>query len=113
MMNFPARLGAEEDREKEKPSNSEPDPLSDALLFLAAFHGRAITREALLSGLPVEHNRLSVTLFDRAARRTGLEVEPFERALGDIPAFVLPAVLVMQDHAARILTKIDARTKKN
>ena len=112
MIDLPARVGAEENREHGKLSNSEPDSLSDALLFLAAFHGRAITREALLFGLPIEHNRLSVSLFDRAAHRAGLEVEPVKRALDDIPAFVLPAVLVMQDRSARILTKIDARTKK-
>jgi len=56
---------------KEAPGNSEPDTLSDALLFLAAFHGRAMIREALLFGLPIERNRLPLSLFDRAARRAG------------------------------------------
>lgn len=112
MTNFPARVDADAKREKETPGSSEPDSLSDALLFLAAFHGRAITREALLFGLPIEHNRLPVLLFDRAARRAGLEVESVKRPLCEIPAFVLPAVLILEGEIARILSKIDARTRK-
>lgn len=112
MISFPARAGADAKQEKETPGNSDPDSLCDALLFLAAFHGHTMTREALLFGLPIEHNRLSIPLFDRAARRAGLEVESIERPLGDIPAFVLPAVLILQDESARILSKIDTRKKK-
>jgi ATP-binding cassette, subfamily C, bacterial LapB len=112
MISFPARAGADAKQEKETPGNSDPDSLCDTLLFLAAFHGHAMTREALLFGLPIEHNRLSIPLFDRAARRAGLEVESIERPLGDIPAFVLPAVLILQDESARILSKIDTRKKK-
>jgi ATP-binding cassette subfamily C protein LapB len=112
MNNFPARVGTEANPGRETQDISEPGSLSDALLFLAAFHGRAITREALLSGLPSERNRLSISLFDRAARRAGLEVELVKRPLGEIPAFVLPAVLILHDESARILSKIDARTKK-
>jgi ATP-binding cassette subfamily C protein LapB len=89
-----------------------PDTLSDALIFLAAFHGRAITREALLAGLPVENNRLSVKLFDRAARRAGLEAELVKRALADIPALVLPVALMLEDQSVRILTAIDAHAAK-
>ena len=112
MNDLSARVGADAKREKEALGSSEPDSLCDALLFLAAFHNRAMTREALLFGLPIEDNRLSIPLFDRAARRAGLEVEPVERPLGEIPAFVLPAVLILQDQSARILSKIDTYRKK-
>jgi len=90
------------------------DPLSDALLFLAAHHGRALSREALIAGLPILDGRLSVTLFNRAARRAGLEAEPVKRAISDIPALVLPAVLVMRDGSTRILVEVaeDARHAK-
>ena len=92
--------------------SDRPDSLSDALLFLAAFHGRVMTRDALLAGLPIDDNRLTVALLGRAAGRAGLEVEPVRRAIGDIPALVLPALLVSADQSARILTKIDAVTQK-
>ena len=89
-----------------------PDSLSDALLFIAAFHGRVVTRDALLSGLPIDDNRLSLALLARAARRAGLEVEPVKRAIRDIPAAVLPAILVFHDQSARVLIDIDEQTKK-
>jgi ATP-binding cassette subfamily C protein LapB len=87
------------------------DPLSDALLFLAAHHGRALSREALLSGLPITDGRLSVALFDRAARRAGLDAEPVQRDIEDIPALVLPCVVLMNDGSTRILVAIDHKKK--
>jgi ATP-binding cassette, subfamily C, bacterial LapB len=81
------------------------DPLADALLFLAAHHGRTLSRDALLAGLPILDGRLTVALFERAARRAGLEVEAVHRALADLPALVLPAVLVMRDGTTRILVE--------
>lgn len=88
------------------------DPLTDALLYLAAHHGRALSRDALLSGLPITDDRLSVNLFERAAKRAGLEAEPIKRKLLEIPALVLPAVLIMRDGSTRILVKIDVAAKK-
>jgi len=85
------------------------DPLSDALLYLAAHHGRAISRDALVAGLPLEEGRLSAGLFARAAQRAGLETEPVKRAIPEIPALVLPAVLVMRDGSTRILLALDSR----
>lgn len=91
-----------------------PDPLTDALLFLAAFHGRALSRKALLTGLPITDGMLSVHLFERAANRAGLEVEAVKRGISDIPALVLPAVLVLRDGTTRILVEHhrDARRAK-
>jgi ATP-binding cassette subfamily C protein LapB len=88
------------------------DPLADALVFLAARHGRALSREALLAGLPITDGRLNIRLFARAAERAGLEAEPVKREINEIPALVLPAVLVMKDGSTRILVEIDRTTKK-
>jgi ATP-binding cassette subfamily C protein LapB len=43
------------------------DPLAASLTYLAAHHGRAVSREALLGGLPILDGRLSVALYDRGA----------------------------------------------
>jgi ATP-binding cassette subfamily C protein LapB len=83
------------------------DPLAASLTYLAAHHGRAVSREALLGGLPILDGRLSVALYDRAARRAGLETEAIKRDIADIPAIVLPAVLVMRTGTALILLGID------
>jgi ATP-binding cassette subfamily C protein LapB len=83
------------------------DPLLDSLIFLAAHHGRAMTREALLGGLPVVDGRLTVALYERAARRAGLETEAVKRDVLDIPALVLPAVLIMKNGNTLILLGVD------
>jgi ATP-binding cassette subfamily C protein LapB len=87
------------------------DPLSASLTYLAAYHGRAVSREALLGGLPILDGRLSVALYDRAARRAGLETEAVKRDVAEIPALVLPAVLVMNSGTALILLGIDPANK--
>jgi ATP-binding cassette subfamily C protein LapB len=97
---------------REQVVGSEPeDSLSDALLYLAAHHGRAISREALLANLPILDGRLSPALFSRAAQRAGLEAEAVKRKIRDIPALVLPAVLTMRDGSTRILLSLDRRCK--
>ena len=111
---------------KDRPSKDEPgakridstevnslrqDPLAASLTYLAAHHGRAVSREALLGGLPIVDGRLSVALYDRAARRAGLESEAIKRDILDIPAMVLPAVLIMKNGTALILLGIDTRNQ--
>lgn len=86
---------------------SMKDPLADALICLAAFHGRAISRDALIAGLPIVNGRLTAALMERAGTRAGLEVEPVRRALADIPALVLPAILVTKDGVPLILSSLD------
>jgi len=88
-------------------STPKSDPLAASLTYLAAHHGRAVSREALLGGLPILDGQLSVALYDRAARRAGLETEAIKRDIADIPAIVLPAVLIMRTRAALILLGID------
>ncbi|WP_139020743.1 type I secretion system permease/ATPase [Bradyrhizobium sp. ORS 285] len=105
----PTRFELEEAPVLPLPSVSAPasDPLSDSLLYLAAHHGRALSRSALLSGLPLDTGVLTVGLYDRAARRAGLEAQLVERPLSEIPALVLPCVLMFHDGTTRILLTID------
>ena len=95
------------------PKTNSPagDPLADALLFLAAHHGRAISREALMAGLPVLDGKLPPPLFERAAAKAGLEGKAVRRKLAEIPALVLPAILSMRDGSTRILLAIDLDAK--
>jgi ATP-binding cassette subfamily C protein LapB len=88
------------------------DPLADSLMFLAAHHGRAITREALLSGLPILDGHLTVALYERAARRAGLDTEAMQRDLSDIPPLVLPAVLIMKDGTTLILLGVKGESAR-
>lgn len=74
-----------------------------ALLYLARHHGRNISAEAILAGLPVANGYFGPSLFQRAAERANLVAEPFSRPLVDIPSLVLPAVLIMKGGHAVIL----------
>jgi ATP-binding cassette subfamily C protein LapB len=87
------------------------DPLVDSLIFLAAHHGRAMTREALLGGLPIVDGHLTVALYGRAAQRAGLETEAVNRDILDIPALVLPAVLIMKNGGTLILLGFDGSNR--
>lgn len=91
--------------------DNQRDPLADALIYLAAHHGRAISREALIAGLPIIDGRLTASLVERAGLRAGLEIAPAKRALADIPALVLPALLVMKDGVPLIFKKLDEMTQ--
>ncbi len=91
----------------EKVGAKQGDPLLDSLIFLAGHHGRAVTRDGLLGGLPILDGRLTVSLYERAARRAGLETEATKRKLLDIPSLVLPVVLIMKNGATLILLSID------
>ena len=109
-MNLHARAPDEAATKPTEPAASDTrtfDPLADALAYLAARHGRALSREALVAGLPITDGRLNIKLFPRAAERAGLEAEAVKRDLADIPALVLPAVLIMKDGTTRVLVEID------
>ena len=111
-MNQPLKLPVAEKATVPDETISAADPLADALLYLAAHHGRSISREALLAGLPITNGKLNASLLERAARKAGLEIEPTKRDLADIPALVLPALLTMQDGTTRVLLDIDHDLKK-
>lgn len=85
---------------------SQPDLLVESLLFLASHHGRSVSRDALLAGLPLVNGRLTASLVERAGQRAGLDIKPEKRAINQIPALVLPALLIMKDGTALILTRI-------
>ena len=72
----------------------------------AVFRGppRSGTEPARAIDRSADHRRkIAVALFERAAQRAGLEVQAIKRPLAEIPALVLPAVLVMRDGTTRIL----------
>lgn len=90
------------------PAASGHDGYVSALLYLASYHGRAVTREALLMGLPLESNdRLDATLLERAALNARLEVLTIARPLDELPALVLPAILIADERVQILLRKDD------
>jgi ATP-binding cassette subfamily C protein LapB len=81
------------------------DPLLACLLWLARHFHRPVSAEALTAGLPLAAHRLSPALFARAAARAGMSARLVKRALPDIPALVLPAILLLDQGQACVLLR--------
>lgn len=84
------------------------DPLLDCLFDLTRRNGIATTRDSLIAGIPLENNQLSPAMFSRAARRAGLTSRVLRRSLDNLPAAMLPAVLLLQGNQACILHEVTA-----
>lgn len=88
-------------------SDTHDDPLLDSLMQIAKLHGRAASRTGLRAGLPLVHNRLTVTLFSRAANRAGLASRILRRPLSKINNLELPAILLLKGQKACVLVDKD------
>ena len=79
------------------------DPLQRCLLALARHHGEAISAEALISGLPLKHGRLTPSLFARAAARANLTANVVNRWPAQVSEDLLPAVILSEAEQACVL----------
>jgi ATP-binding cassette, subfamily C, bacterial LapB len=79
------------------------DPLLSALIEIARFHGRGMTPEGFLAGLPLQDGRLTPSIFRRAAARAGLASRISKRVLDDVREELLPAILLLKDNDSCIL----------
>ncbi len=83
------------------------DSLLECLLALCRFHGAGTTAEAVCGGLPLKDGRLTPDLFERAAARAGLSSKIVYRDAGDVEPALLPAVVMLKDERACLLTGWD------
>ncbi len=81
------------------------DPLLGCLMVIAKMFERPCTA-AVTAALPLVDNKLTPTLFIRAAERAGLSARLIKRPLGNISALVLPAILLLANKQACILESI-------
>ena len=81
----------------------EPDELLSCLLIVARAHGEALTRDAVMAGLPAEHHSLTPSLFARAARRARLSSQMVRRELHRLNDALLPAVVLLHGERACVL----------
>jgi ATP-binding cassette subfamily C protein LapB len=89
-----------------EPAIPHEDPLLDCLAELARIHGVPKTAQALAAGLPLVDRRLSAALLPRAAARARLTARWVRRPLADIPAGILPAILLLDGERACLLLEI-------
>ncbi len=83
------------------------DVLLEALVFITGYFGHTRSAPALLAGLPVGKDGLTPKLFCQAADRAGFKARIVKRKLEQIPAEVIPAVVVTKNKKALILLQSD------
>ena len=87
---------------------SAPDELLACLLIVARAHGEVLTRDAIMAGLPAEHQRLTPSLFVRAARRARLSSQLVRLDLADLKDALLPAIVLMDGEKACVVMAFTA-----
>lgn len=88
------------------------DPLLYCLLLLTKYYDVPCSAASLTERLPLVRNCLTPALFIRASERAGLSSEVNKLSLSGINKLALPAVLLLKDGDACILTEVDADTNK-
>jgi ATP-binding cassette subfamily C protein LapB len=88
------------------PRSTHDDPLLDCLVELTRVHGVPATAQALSSGLPLVDQRLTPALLPRAAARAQLSARVVKRTIAEIPADLLPAILLLHGERACLLLEM-------
>ena len=88
------------------------DPLLECLLALCRFHGVGTTAAAVCGGLPLKNGTLTPDLFDRASSRMGLSSKFVHRDIDAIEKALLPAVVLLENQRACLLTGWDVTGEK-
>src|SRR5262245_9161095 len=88
---------------------SDNDALTKAVQALVSLRGRAVSADVLIAGLPLVSGRLTPELALRAFARVGFSARLVRRKLEDLPALLLPVILLMEDEDTCILLRQDER----
>lgn len=81
--------------------------LLECLILVARMHGRALTHDAAMAGLPAGGYALTPGLFERAARRAGLTSRIVAAPLHRLNDALAPTVLLLEGDEACVLTGWD------
>ena len=88
------------------------DPLLSCLIEITRIHGRGMTPDALLAGLPLPDGLLTPGVFRRAAIRAGLASRISRRPVATIRDELLPAILLLKGNDACVLLGWNADRSK-
>ncbi|MEW6119495.1 MAG: type I secretion system permease/ATPase [Pseudomonadota bacterium] len=75
----------------------------ECLLVVIRAHGGTLSREAAINGLPLVDNRLTPSLFQRAAQRAGFASNVVKKPLDALNSALFPAVLLLKGDEACVL----------
>ncbi|MBT9541204.1 type I secretion system permease/ATPase [Thiobacillus sp.] len=90
------------------------DTLLECMLVVVHAHGGTLSRQAAIDGLPLVNNRLTPSLFRRAAKRAGFTSNVVRKPLEGLNTALFPAVLLLNDEEACVLLgwQDDGRTAR-
>ncbi len=80
-----------------------PDILLECLMVVVRAHGGTLSRPAAVEGLPLVNNRLTPSLFQRAAKRAGLTSKVVQTSLDKLNPALFPVVLLLKGQEACVL----------
>lgn len=83
------------------------DTLLECLMLVALGHGRPLSRDAVLSGLPLVDGHLTPSLIPRAADRAHLSVRFVHTRLTEIEGDALPLIALFDDQTAVVVLGLD------
>lgn len=92
--------------------SQDADSLLECLNLICRIHGVALSKDALVAGLPLRDGKMTPALVKRAAERANLAVTMFKKHFVTLRLEFLPAILFLKDNAACLLVGFDD-TKKN
>ena len=87
------------------------DSLLEGLVFLSSYYQRSMSKEALISGLPMYNRSMNIKDFIDASKRIGLIAKVVERRLNGISKLAMPVILMLKKNRACILLNIDFQKK--
>ncbi len=90
---------------------AETDSLLGSLLVVCRIHGIAVSKDALIAGLPLHNGRLSPGMVERAAARANLVCNVIEKPLNKIQTEFIPAMLLLKSEEACVFLGWDADEK--
>jgi len=88
------------------------DPLLDCLVLLSESFGNPCSADALAAGLPLTNINLTPELLPQAASRAGLSAKLSRKSLDNLPAMLLPCILMLKDKKACVLQELDIKANK-
>ena len=91
--------------------NDIADTLLECLLLVCRMNGVAISRDALIAGLPLKEGRLSPALVKRAAARANLVSNILKKPLQAIRGEFMPVILLLEEQDACLLLGWDEQKK--
>lgn len=87
------------------------DPLLTSLVIITKLHGRPMSAETLTAGLPLEENRLTLSLYIRASQKAGFSSRVAKRKLTELNDLTCPCILLLENRNCCILNSIDHEAK--